>query len=220
MRSPLFRDRREAGRRLARALAPEAAPDALVLGLARGGVVVAAEVASALRLPLDALVVRKIGHPRQPEYALGALVVHAGVLIRDRDDLSEEELAAAIRSAGSRAAALEQRLRPGRPPIDPTGRACILVDDGLATGATMLAAVRWARAGGARRVVAAVPVGAAGTAAGLRREADAVVCPYELRGFWAVGIWYEDFEPVPEAEILELLRQATPATAAAAVTRP
>ncbi len=201
-----FLDRYDAGRRLAQWLGPERADDGIVLGLARGGVLVAAEVAARLRMPLDVLTVRKVGHPLQPEYALGAVVAGGEAYLRSTDGLSEEEVRAAVASARAQADALDRRLRAGREPIDIAGRACLLVDDGLATGSTMIAAIRWARAAGARRVVAAVPVAAAQTAEVVRRLADAFVCPLEMAELWAVGAWYEDFRPAAAEEVIRLVR--------------
>ena len=190
---------------LARALAAEPLTDAMVVGLARGGVVVAAEVARELGLPLDVVAVRKVGHPFQPEYALGAVAPGGGVYIRDPGGLTEAELAAQVERAEASAAELDRTLHAGREPIPLAGRTCLLVDDGLATGATMIAAVRWARARGAARVVAAVPVGASQSAALLRDEADAVVCPHELADLVAVGLWYRSFGQVDDAEVAALL---------------
>jgi putative phosphoribosyl transferase len=202
---PLFADRRDAGRVLARALETERGTDAVVVGLARGGVVVAAEVAQALGLPLDVVAVRKVGHPYQPEYALGAVAPGGGVYIRDPGGLTEHQLAAQIERAETRAAELDHTLHTGHEPVPLAGRTCLLVDDGLATGATMIAAVRWARNRGAARVVAAVPVGARQSAALLRHEADAVVCPHELSDLVAVGLWYRAFGQVDDAEVAALL---------------
>jgi putative phosphoribosyl transferase len=204
-REALFADRRDAGRALARALEDEPLADALVVGLARGGVVVAAEVARALGLPLDVVAVRKVGHPFQPEYALGAVAPGGGVYVRDPGGLTERELAAQIESAEARAGELDRTLHAGHDPIPLAGRTCLLVDDGLATGATMIAAIRWARARGASRVVAAVPVGARQSTALLRGEADAVVCPHELSDLVAVGLWYRAFRQVGDLEVGALL---------------
>jgi predicted phosphoribosyltransferase len=203
--APLFSDRREAGRSLAGLLAGEVEEGAVVVGLARGGVVVAAEAARALGLPLDAVAVRKIGHPRQPEYAIGAVAPGDGVYVRAADGLTVEQLRAAAAAAKAQAAALDRRLHAEQPPLDLTGRPCILVDDGLATGATMIAAVRWARARGASRVVAAGPVGAGETVELLRWEADRVVCPHALDAFLAVGCWYDEFDQVEDKDVLRLL---------------
>lgn len=205
---PLFRDRVEAGRLLAAELQEAAAPEAVVFGLARGGVVVAAEVASALGAPLDALAVRKIGHPFQPEYAIGAVTPDDGVYLRAHDGLTDEQVAEAVAGAQAKAAALDARLHEHVPRLDPSGRTVIVVDDGLATGATMIAALRQARNKGAAAVVAAVPVAPTETAALVRKEADELVCLHELDFFGAVGVWYERFEQVSDERVLQLLERA------------
>lgn len=207
---PLFHDRREAGAKLARALEDElaAAVGPVIVGLARGGVEVAVEVALAHRIPLDALAVRKVGHPGQPEYALGAVAPGGEVFVRDPGGIPEEALAAAIAAAQRDADELDRRLHVVHPPLDLAGATCVLCDDGLATGATMIAAIRWARAHGAARVLAAVPVAAAETAAVVRREADGLVCLYELRDFWAVGVWYRSFNQVSDVDVVRLLDEA------------
>lgn len=210
----MFQDRRDAGRRLADALAAGDVGDAVVVGLARGGVVVAAEVARRLGLPLDALAVRKIGYPRQPEYGIGAVTPGAGgVYVRTREDLDDDELAQAVEDARSQAEALDAVLHEGRPPVERRGRTVVLVDDGLATGATMVAAARWARAGGAARVVIAVPVAAAQSAELLRVEADDVVCPHLERRFGAVGFWYDVFTQTGNDDVVALLDELGEATA-------
>ena len=204
--SPLFANRRDAGRQLARALAGVEAD--LVVGLARGGVAVAAEVALALGIELDALAVRKVGHPWQPEYAIGAVTPGGGVYIRGYDGLGLEQATEVARRAQARAEELDRLLHERRPAVDPAGRACLLVDDGLATGATMIAAVRWARGCGARRVTVAVPVAPPETVAVLEREADTVVCLAAPLSVGAVGFWYADFAQVSDAEVLALLDEA------------
>jgi putative phosphoribosyl transferase len=201
----VFEDRRDAGRQLAHALASLRSADAVVVGLARGGVVVAAEVARALGLPLDALAVRKIGHPLEPEYAIGAVAPGGIVVLRASDGLTEGEIAAATGDAAERAAALDARLHARREPAPVTGRTCVLVDVGLATGATMSAAIRWARTAGSARVIVAVPVGAPDTIELLRAEADEVVSLETPEALVAVGLWYRDFRPVDDAEVIELL---------------
>ncbi len=194
----LFDDRRDAGRALALALAEE---DGVVVGLARGGVIVAAEVARALDLPLDVVAVRKVGHPYQAEYALGAVAPGGAVYVRDTDGLTEEMIAAAL----ARAEELDCTLHSRRAPLPLDGRSCILVDDGLATGSTMIAAIRWAQARDATRVVAAIPVGARQSLDELRGEADTVVCPNELDELVAVGLWYRNFRQVTDDEVVTLL---------------
>ena len=211
----LFRDRLDAGRHLAEALERMQLGDAVVVGLARGGVTVAAEVARRLSLPLDALAVRKIGYPFQPEYGIGAVTPGAGgVYLRTDEGLDEADLRRVIEQAQEKADALDRLLHERHRPLELRGKTAVLVDDGLATGATMVAAVRWARSRGAARVVVAVPVGAAQSTGALRREADEVVCPHEERRFGAVGFWYDVFTQVENAEVIALLDElAAPATA-------
>lgn len=213
--APLFADRRDAGRLLARRLESERGTDAVVVGLARGGVVTAAEVASALRLPLDVVAVRKVGHPWQAEYAIGAVTPGGGVYVRGPDGLSDEQVHATVERTQAQAAELDRRLHEDTPAIELAGRTSILVDDGLATGATMIAAVRWARSCGAARVVAAVPVAAHASLALIEAEADAVVCPHALDPFVAVGFWYGTFEQVEDGEVKRLLAASALAAAAA-----
>jgi len=202
----LFRDRADAGRELAGLVAQVELDDAVVVGLARGGVAVAAEVARALSLPLDALAVRKIGYPRQPEYGLGAVAPGGIVYVRTPEDLGEDVLREVVMRAADEAKALDGMLHAGYPALPVSGRSVVLVDDGLATGATMVAAVRWSRAHGAQRVVVAVPVGATQTAALLRaEEADAVVCAHEQQRFGAVGFWYDAFDQLTDDDVIALL---------------
>jgi predicted phosphoribosyltransferase len=209
----VFDNRVEAGRALAQVLsAYRGAADAIVLALPRGGVPVGFEVAQALGLPLDVLVVRKLGLPGQPELAMGAIAT-GGALV-----LNEEVL----RFADGREVALEQvrrreqlelerrerRYRGGRPPLQLAGRTAILVDDGLATGATMEAAVRALRGLGATRIVVAVPVASAEARDRIAEVADEVVCLETPVFFSAVGQWYRDFGQTSDAEVSELLAQA------------
>lgn len=215
-RSPWYRDRLEAGRRLAAGLERERGPDTVVVGLARGGVQVASEVARALGAPLDALAVRKVGHPLQPEYAVGAVAPGGLVVVRGHDGLTDTELAASARAAAGAAEALDRRLHREARAAPVSGKAVLLVDDGLATGATMIAAARWARAAGARRVVAAVPVGAVTAVGLLRGEVDDVVCTHCSDAFGAVGLWYRHFDQVDDDEVVRLLREAAHRRAAKA----
>jgi predicted phosphoribosyltransferase len=199
---PRFADRAAAGRRLADAL-PDI-PDAVVAGLTRGGVPVAAEVARALRAPLDVVVVRKVGHPDQPEYALGA-VSEDGVILPDDvpADLAAQQLGLARELAA--------RLRGGRPPLALAGRAAVVVDDGLATGRSMIAALTSAQRRGAERVVVAVPVasGPAFRALAERWEAHALAV-VEPPVFFAVGQFYDDFRQVDDEEVARLLSASGP----------
>ena len=207
-----FHDRREAGRLLARELARTGAVDGsaggiVVVGLARGGVEVAREVAAELQAPLDALAVRKIGHPWQPEYGIGAVAPGGVVYVRAHDGLTEAEVAEAARAAEEKAKVLDARLHERFAHVSVAGRTCVLVDDGLATGGTMIVSARWARARGARRVVVAVPVGAAATARIIARDpnVESIVClatPFDLG---AVGLWYEDFHQVSDEDVCAML---------------
>lgn len=206
-----YRNRRAAGEALAARLTRYARqPNALVLGLPRGGVPVAAAVAESLALPLDVLVVRKLGAPANPEYALGAIASGGGRFVDERArtllGVSEARLEAVEREERGELAAREQRFRGGRGALALAGRTAILVDDGLATGSTARAAIRGARALGADRVVLAVPVGDASVCDALRAEADEVVCPSTPASLMAVGMWYDDFRQVTDDEVLALLR--------------
>ena len=205
----LYRDRADAGRELAQLLADAGLGDAVIVGLARGGVAVAAEVARALSLPLDALAVRKIGYPRQPEYGIGAAAPGSGgVYLRTNEGLGEAELRRVVRRAAEAAESLDRALHAAHAPLPVDGKTVVLVDDGLATGATMMAAVHWARVQGASRVVVAVPVGAFQTAEMLRAEADAVVCAHEQQRFGAVGFWYSLFDQLTDEDVIALLEEA------------
>ena len=213
MAAPIFRDRVDAGIRLAAALGPTAdRGDVVVLGLPRGGVVVAAEVARELGAPLDVLVVRKIGVPGHEELATGA-VASGGTTVVNEDvllatGLGRPELDQRAAERHRAVEEMEQRLRGDRPALDLAGVTAILVDDGLATGATMRAAAVAARHAGAARVVVAAPVASPEAVRLLEELADEVVClrvPADLR---AVGLSYRDFSPVREEEVRRLLQSA------------
>ncbi|MGH9252614.1 MAG: phosphoribosyltransferase [Acidimicrobiales bacterium] len=210
-RPPLWSDRREAGVELAARLRDGLPGDgrAIVLGLPRGGVVVAAEVARVLDADLDALVVCKVGVPWHPELALGA-VGGTGVRVRNDDvvrhtGLTEPQLDQAFTAAEGQVARREQILRAGRPPPELAGRPVIIVDDGLATGATALAAAQIVRALSATVVVLAVPVAPADTDPRLAAAVDAFVALARPRRFGAVGTWYEDFRQVEDDDVRALL---------------
>jgi putative phosphoribosyl transferase len=208
----LFRDRTDAGRQLALRLAPYRDASPVVLGLPRGGVPVAHEVARALGAPLDVCVVRKIGAPIQPELAIGA-VSEGGALHVERDTkelvgVSDDELARLI---VAKRAEVEERVRKFRPRgsgVDVRGKTVILVDDGVATGSTARAALQTLRARGAGRIVLAVPVGATESLEELASIADEIVCPYPEDMFLAVGLWYEDFTTTTDRDVVELLERA------------
>jgi putative phosphoribosyl transferase len=211
-RKASFADRRDAGRRLARRLAPLRGADVVVLGLPRGGVPVAYEVAQELAAPLDVILVRKLGVPFQPELALGA-VGEGGVLVLN------EQVVALAGVHGADLAAIEHRettelqrraqlFRGDRPRVSLQGRTALVVDDGIATGATARAACRVARAQGASRVVLAAPACSPRTAASLRHEVDELVVLETPADFAAVGQVYTDFRPTEDAEVIELLRRS------------
>lgn len=206
---PAFADRAQAGRALAAGLGDEAGPRTVVVGLARGGVPVAAAVARELGAPLDAVVVRKVGDPAIPELALGAVTADGRLTLPPPSQRSRPPAAAAVEAARAQARFAEERLRAGRPALPLSGAVCILVDDGLATGASMRAAVGWARGRGAARVVVAAPVSSRAAARALRAEADAVVCVHESDALWSVGQWYDDFGQVGEDRVVALLTDPT-----------
>jgi putative phosphoribosyl transferase len=209
-----YANRDAAGRELAPLVAAELAEAAdadsvIVLGLARGGVPVAAPIAAALGAQLDALVVRKIGAPGHEELAIGAMASGgAQVLNRDliahlalRPEMVERQIARAHQELTDR----EQRLRGGRAFPALEGRVVILVDDGLATGATMKAAARAVAAAKPRRVVVAVPVGAPDTCAEVAELVDELICPLRPRSFHAVGEWYDDFHATTDRDVATVL---------------
>ncbi len=209
----MFRDRSHAGRVLAGELARYAGrPDVVVLALPRGGVPVGYEVARALGAPLDVFLVRKLGVPGHEELAMGAIAA-GGVLVVNDEVTSRLAIPRAVLEE---VAAEEQReldrraeaYRDGRPALDLRGKTAILVDDGLATGSTMRAAVAAVRRLEPARVVVAVPVGAEQTCGEFRSEADDVVCAETPEPFFAVGSWYRDFAQTTDAEVRALLARA------------
>jgi putative phosphoribosyl transferase len=208
----LFRDRTDAGRRLASHLGRYRRASPIVLGLPRGGIPVAYEIARALDAPLDVCVVRKLGAPLQPELGLGA-VGENGTIYVDRDSMrrlgvSEDELAGSI--AAKRQAVDEQvkRFRSGAPALDVRGKTVIVVDDGVATGGSARAALQSLRARGAGTIVLAVPVGASETLDELACIADEIVCLHPEDTFYAVSPWYESFAPTSDGEVVDLLARA------------
>jgi putative phosphoribosyl transferase len=215
-----FLDRTDAGRQLARALLHAGpAGDAVVLGLPRGGVPVAYEVAVALGADLDVIVVRKLGVPFQPELAMGA-IGEGGVRVENRDVLRSpalhgldlDAIAARERQEVTRRA---ERYRGSRPRLELRGRRCIVVDDGIATGSTARAACQVARGQGASHVVMAAPVASQLALAGLEDVADEVICLARPEPFYAVGEWYEDFSQTSDADVCALLQRPTGATGSA-----
>ncbi|HUL71226.1 MAG TPA: phosphoribosyltransferase family protein [Gemmatimonadales bacterium] len=213
-----FVDRAEAGRRLAEALQHCRAERPVVLGLPRGGVPVALEVARALDAPLDVLVVRKIGAPGHAEFAVGAIAAGVTMLhdaVIDQLGISRAHLARTIQQEMLELERRNTLYRGNRPPVSVAARTVIIVDDGLATGATATAAVRAIKRQNPRRVIFATPVGAADSVAVLRTEADEVVCLEIPDDFRAVSLWYDDFSATSDAEVMECLAKAHTGTAVA-----
>ena len=208
----VFVDRADAGRHLARRLQHLRGSDAVVLGLARGGMPVAFEVAQELRAPLDVIVVRKLGVPYQPEYGFGAIGEDGARVIDDhvarQTGLTPQEIADVEAAGRVQLDRLVSQLRAGRPAVPVAGRTVIVTDDGVATGSTARAACAVARARGARRVVLALPVGSPASVAALRRDADEVICLHAPARFFAVGEWYSDFAQVTDEEVTTLLDKA------------
>jgi putative phosphoribosyl transferase len=207
---PAFRNRSEAGKFLAQMLTGYAGrSDVIVLGLPRGGVPVAFEVASALSVPLDLFLVRKLGLPGHEELAMGA-IASGGVRVLNREvvdalQIPESDVAAAT-SAEQEELERRQRLyRDDLPPVDVAGKTVILVDDGLATGSSAQAAVLALRQRHPAKVIVAVPVGAAETCARLSEVADRVICAFTPDPFYAVGLWYADFEQTSDQQVHDLL---------------
>jgi putative phosphoribosyl transferase len=204
-----FPDRASAGCELARHLPRRRLHDPVVLALPRGGVPVAREVADRLHAPLDVLVVRKVGAPGREELGLGA-VGEDGVTVLDPQlirylGLSDEQVERAVAKARDE---LERRLAAtprADGPVDVAGRDVVVVDDGIATGGTAMAAVDVLRHRGARRVIVAIPVASADGVARLEEVADQVVCPQPIRGGFAVGAWYDDFHQLTDTEVADLL---------------
>lgn len=216
-----FRDRVEAGRLLAERLTAYAGrSDVLVLGLPRGGVPVAYEVARALDVPLDVFVVRKLGVPGHEELAMGA-IASGGVIVQNDDVVQSLRIPHHVVEA---AAARERRelerreraYRDGRPAPNVRGRTVILIDDGLATGSTMRAAVAALRQLGPAQIIVAVPTAAPSTCEEFRQEADECICDITPEPFYAVGLWYEDFSQTTDDEVRDLLKRAAAPVAAAA----
>jgi len=210
----MFRDRVEAGRQLARLVVAAGLGDdrTVVLGLPRGGVPVAVQVSLTLDVPLDVIVVRKIGLPCQPELAVGA-IGEDGVRVENEEVVVSNSVRAADLAAMAEREGVElnrqaRRYRNDRPRLDLGGCCAVIVDDGIATGSTARAACQVARAQGASRIVFAVPVAPTAAVAALQDACDVVLCVANPDPFFAVGEWYRDFSPTSDDEVNELLRRA------------
>ncbi len=210
-----FHDRIDAGRTLAEKLLDlRDRDDVIVLALPRGGVPVAAEVARAIRAPLDVLLVRKIGVPDQPELAMGAIasgdeqVLDDGMIASLR--ISPDEVQQVIAREQAVLRDREQRYRSDRPLPDLRDKIVVIVDDGLATGATMRVAIMAVKQSRPAQIVVAVPVGSPDRVRAIGREVDRIECVSAPRGFSAVGQWYRDFRPTTDAEVITILAETRP----------
>lgn len=207
----IFRDRRDAGQRLAARLEKYRGPDTVVLAIPRGGVVVAFEVARLLGAPLDVVIPRKIGAPGQPELAIGAIGDNISVLDQHMIDylgVSEQYIREEIERQRYEIERRSRLYRGGRPPLAIEGRTVILVDDGMATGSTTLVAVRSLRRRNPARLVLAVPVASHEAVARLRPEVDDLIVLETPDYFMSVGSWYQEFEQTTDEEVIDLLRRA------------
>jgi putative phosphoribosyl transferase len=213
MPSPLFKDRTDAGQFLARKMGSfKDRPDLIVLALPRGGVPVAFQVATAIRAPLDVFVVRKLGAPNHEELAFGA-IASGGVTVLNREiieavGISEKEINATVARDQIELARRERAYRGDIPSPSRSGASVILIDDGIATGSTMLAAVRALRKENVAEITVAVPVAAAAVCNQLLPEVDSNVCAATPEPFQAVGIWYEDFSQTTDEEVRQLIKRA------------
>lgn len=208
-RRPLFEDRLDAGTRLAAEVARRDLADPVVLALPRGGVPVAHAVARRLQAPLDVVLVAKLGVPTQPELAMGA-VGESGIVVEEPTvieaaHITERVWRTAVAKATDRLAAKAAAWRGGRAPIDVAGRTAVIVDDGIATGSTARAACQVMRARGAAQVIVAVPVAPRATVDRLGSDADDVIVLESPEPFRAIGLFYDDFEQVPDSEVRRLL---------------
>jgi putative phosphoribosyl transferase len=211
----MFLNRTDAGRQLAQALVRYRGQEVVVYALPRGGVVLGVEVAQTIGAPLDLIVVRKIGHPLQSEYAVAAVAEDGYVVSNSSESVTSDSLWFARATAAELNEARRRRrlFLEGRPSIPVIGKIAIIVDDGLATGLTMLAAIHEIRKRGPKKVIVAVPVGAADTIDVLRHEADEVVALYVPDGwFGAIGSFYQNFDQVSDEEVIALLK-STPVKA-------
>ena len=206
-----IRDRQEAGEKLAVQLAAYMErEDVLILALPRGGVPVAEPIARALKVPMEVFIVRKLGVPGHRELAMGA-IASGGVRVMNTDvvrslGISEKQIDEVTEAEQRELARREQQYRGERPPLELSAKTVILVDDGVATGATMRVAIKALREGGVHKLVIAVPVAPPDTCEILSREVDELVCPYRPSPFHAIGLWYEDFPQVSDEEVERILK--------------
>lgn len=205
----LYRDRQEAGQKLAEALRDrDVRPDPLVMALPRGGVPIGKSIANALDAELDVMLVRKLGHPNQPELAMGAIASGGGRSLNERvaSTVSDEQFQRVERKEREELERREKVFRGDRPQPRVAGRCVILVDDGIATGSTMRAAAQALRSLGPKRIVAAVPVGPPSSIADLEQVTDEVVCPNQPETFMSIGQFYRDFAQLRDDDVKAILQ--------------
>lgn len=204
----LFKDRQEAGQKLARILEDFKNKDAIVLALPRGGVVVGAEISKALSLPLDVVVTRKIGSPESEEYAIGAIDIDGDGVWNEAElgDVNKEWLDKEIEKEKQEAQRRQNLYRQDRTPLNLKDKIAVIVDDGIATGLTMRAAIRYARKIGAQKVVVATPMASQGIINEIKKEADEVRVLETPSFFWAIGQFYENFPQVEDEEVINILK--------------
>lgn len=219
----MFRNRHEAAEQLAERLAPYATEHPLILGIPRGGVPLAALIADELQGDLDVVLVHKLGAPTQPELAIGA-VHESGVtdltVVAEQVGASQEQIQAEQERQLQELQRRRQLYTPEQPPVDPAGRVVIVIDDGSATGATMMTALKVLKACQPKKLVAAIGVAPANTVASLRKLADEVVCLASPAAFYAVGQFFQDFTPVSDAQAIGIDQQRWPQTQGASETIP
>ena len=208
----IYQDRRDAGRQLGAALQSYSDVSPVVIGLVRGGVPVAAEVARVLQAPLDVLIVRKLGATSNPEYGVGAIAEETVGIVNTEDikwlRISQQEMQEIIDRERQEIARRQRIMRGNYPALPVSGKTVILVDDGLATGMTARVAIKAMREREAVQVIFAVPVGAEATVRQIGDEADSVVCLQTPQDFRAVGSWYHDFRPTTDDEVLDILSRS------------
>ena len=206
-----FQDRQDAGQQLGMALAGYRGEETVVLGIPRGGVVVAAEVAKILRAPLDLIIPRKIGAPRNSEVAIGAVAPDGTVILDNRMvavmGISDDEITSLAEKVRVEISRREETYRGGRPARNLAGKVVILVDDGIATGYTILAALRAIKKQGPKKLILAVPVAPADTIRDLEREADQLICLEIPEDFYAVGQFYKEFDQTEDQEVMTLIKE-------------
>lgn len=203
-----FADRNDAALQLASALKHHAKSGTIVLAIPRGGVPVGVIVARELELPLDIILAKKIGHPANSEYAIGAVTLHGTHYDRHADDVDEMYIREETERLQKELVRRQELFTGGKSPVEVKGKIVILVDDGIATGSTLIAAIMGLRKSGVARIIVAVPVAPIQAGATFRKLADEYICLHESSSFSGVGQFYEDFSEVSDSEVMELLRQS------------